>query len=119
MPGSYPSAKIRRSIFELMRLLASRFNDAFGEVFPVPEPLVAGSGARIMGLDDPGKKMSKTAGRPNSYIALTDTPDAIREKIKKAVTDPGKEIRRGPDKPAISNLLTIYALFAERERRPD
>jgi len=99
---------------ELVKLLASRFNDAFGEAFPVPEILVAGRGARIMGLDDPGKKMSKTAGHPNNYIALTDTPDAIREKIKKAVTDPGREIRQGPDKPAISNLLTIYALFAEK-----
>ena len=99
---------------ELVRMLATRFNTAFGEVFPVPEPLLIETGSRIMGLDDPLKKMSKTAAHSYNYIALTDRPDTIKEKIKKAVTDPGREVRQGPDKPAISNLLTIYALFAQK-----
>jgi len=96
---------------ELVRLLAARFNTVLGETFPIPSALIERQGARIMGLDDPGRKMSKTAP-PHNHIALTDTPDAIREKIRKAVTDPGKEIALRPDKPAISNLLTIYSLFA-------
>ncbi len=96
---------------ELVRLLAARFNTVLGETFPIPSALIKRQGARIMGLDDPARKMSKTAP-PHNHIALTDTPDAIREKIRKAVTDPGKEIVLRPDKPAISNLLTIYSLFA-------
>ncbi len=70
------------------------------------------SGARIMGLDDPAKKMSKSAGSANNYIALSDSPDVIRRKIKRAVTDSGTEVRAGPDKPALTNLLTIYSLLA-------
>ena len=98
---------------ELVRLLAGRFNSALGETFPVPEALVVKQGARVMGLDDAARKMSKTAP-PHNYIGLTDSADSIREKIRKAVTDPGKEIVLRPDKPAISNLLTIYSLFANK-----
>jgi len=98
---------------ELARLLAARFNTALGDTFPIPEALIVKQGARIMGLDDPARKMSKTA-LPHNYIALTDSSDAIREKIRKAVTDPGREIVMRPDKPAISNLLTIYSLFTNR-----
>ncbi len=98
---------------ELVRLLASRFNSSRGEVFPIPAPLLVERGARIMGLDDPERKMSKT-GPPSSYIALTDTPDSVREKIRKAVTDPGREVVQRSDKPAISNLLTIYSLLAAK-----
>lgn len=98
---------------ELVRLLAARFNTLLGWTFPVPAALIVRQGARIMGLDDPARKMSKT-GPPMSYIALTDSSDAIREKIRKAVTDPGKEIALRPDKPAISNLLAIYSLFTAK-----
>jgi tryptophanyl-tRNA synthetase len=110
--GFVPVGEDQTQHLELVRLLSTRFNDTFGEFFPVPEALVVPEGARIMGLDDPGKKMSKTAPNSHNYIALTDTADIIREKIRKAVTDPGREIRRDPDKPAISNLLNIYVLFA-------
>ena len=66
-----------------------------------------------MGLDDPAKKMSKSAENPNNYIALLDSPEIIREKIKSAVTDSGSEIKYDAEnKPAISNLLTIYSLFS-------
>ena len=91
---------------ELARTLAERFNKKFGETFIVPKALVKKEGARIMGLDDPTKKMSKSAPSPQNYIALTDSPDTIQEKIKKAMTDSGKEIKFDPAaKPAISNLL--------------
>ncbi|MDD2753348.1 MAG: tryptophan--tRNA ligase [Candidatus Portnoybacteria bacterium] len=96
---------------ELTRDLAQRFNNKFGEIFTVPKALVRKEGARIMGLDDPIKKMSKSAASQYNYISLTDSPDDVREKIKKAVTDSGKEIVFSQDKPALANLLTIYSLL--------
>ena len=98
---------------ELTRDLAERFNHAFGKTFVVPQPIIPTEGARIMGLDDPARKMSKSAGSVYNFIALTDSPDEIRRKIKRAVTDSGAEVRPGPDKPALSNLLTIFSLFAD------
>jgi tryptophanyl-tRNA synthetase len=96
---------------ELARTLAKRFNQTFGETFVAPEPHIVKEGMRIMGLDDPMKKMSKSAPSEFNYIALTDTPEKIREKIKKAVTDSGKDIKYSADKPAIRNLINIYALL--------
>ncbi|MCX6767038.1 MAG: tryptophan--tRNA ligase [Candidatus Moranbacteria bacterium] len=96
---------------ELARTLAKRFNQQFGETFVVPEPFVVKEGMRIMGLDDPSKKMSKSAASEFNYIALTDSPEKIREKIKRAVTDSGKNIRYADDKPAIKNLINIYSLL--------
>lgn len=96
---------------EIARTLAKRFNQQFGETFVVPEPHIVKEGMRIMGLDDPTKKMSKSALSEYNYIALTDTPEKIREKIKKAVTDSGKDIKYSDDKPAIKNLINIYALL--------
>ncbi|MBM3204946.1 tryptophan--tRNA ligase [Candidatus Uhrbacteria bacterium] len=94
---------------ELTRTIAKRFNDHFGPTFTVPQLLIRKVGARIMGLDDPEKKMSKSAASALNYIALTDDADTIRKKIMKAVTDSGTGIVFDPDKrPAISNLLTIY-----------
>jgi len=96
---------------EIARVLGRRFNTTFGETFVIPEPHIAKEGMRIMGLDDPTKKMSKSAPSEMNYIALTDTPEKIREKIKKAVTDSGKDIKYADDKPAIKNLINIYALL--------
>ena len=97
---------------ELTRTLARKFNSKFGKTFPEPKPLLQKSGARIMSLTDPLKKMSKTN---DEGIALTDSPEKIREKIKKAVTDSGKEVKFDEkNKPAISNLLTIYHLFSKK-----
>lgn len=99
---------------ELTRTLGRRFNQQFGEVFTLPEVKVQKESARIMGLDDPSAKMSKSAGSEYNYIGLTDDPSAAAKKIMRAVTDSGKEIIYDPDKkPAISNLLTIYSLLAE------
>jgi len=96
---------------EIARTLARRFNTTFGETFVVPEPYIVKEGMRIMGLDDPTKKMSKSASSEYNHIALTDTPDKIREKIKSAVTDSGKNVRYSDEKPAIMNLINIYALL--------
>lgn len=96
---------------ELARTLAKRFNSTFGETFVVPEPFVVKEGMRIMGLDDPKKKMSKSASSEYNYISLTDKPDKIREKIKKAVTDSGKNIEYSGSRPAIKNLINIYSLL--------
>ncbi|KKS82780.1 MAG: tryptophanyl-tRNA synthetase, tryptophanyl-tRNA synthetase [Candidatus Wolfebacteria bacterium GW2011_GWC1_43_10] len=96
---------------ELAREIARRFNQKFGQTFVIPQPMVEKIGARIMSLDDPAKKMSKSDSNPNSCIALTDKPAVIREKIKRAVTDSGKEVKYDPKKkPGISNLLTILSL---------
>ena len=78
----------------------------------VPEPIIRTEGARVMSLDDPAKKMSKSAGSENSYVAVMDSPDVIRRKIRRAVTDSGSEVRGGPDKPALTNLLDIYSALA-------
>jgi tryptophanyl-tRNA synthetase len=96
---------------EIARTLARRFNTTFGETFVIPEPSVIKEGMRIMGLDDPAKKMSKSASSEYNYIALTDEPEKIREKIKRAVTDSGKNVRYADDKPAIRNLINIYSLL--------
>src|SRR3989344_5363064 len=75
---------------ELTRTLARKFNNRFGNTFKEPKALVYKETARIMGLDDPTKKMSKSAESPNNFVALLDSPDEIRRKIKIAVTDSGK-----------------------------
>lgn len=94
---------------ELTRTLARRFNAEYGETFAVPQPLVQKIGARIMGLDDPLAKMSKSAASAYNYISLTDDADTIRKKISKAVTDSGTAISYDAvERPAISNLLTIF-----------
>jgi len=94
---------------ELTRVLARRFNDQFGKTFTVPEALVQKTGARIMGLDDPSSKMSKSAASAKSYITLLDEDDVIRKKIMSAVTDSSSEIVYDPKKkPAVANLLTIF-----------
>lgn len=97
---------------ELARDLAERFNKRFGETFIIPEGKITKEGARIMGLDDPTKKMSKSAASEYNYIALTDDADTVRRKIKKAVTDSGSEIVYSDEKPALKNLINIYTLLS-------
>ncbi|MDP2837808.1 MAG: tryptophan--tRNA ligase [Candidatus Moranbacteria bacterium] len=97
---------------ELTRTLAERFNKRFGETFVIPEGKITKEGARIMGLDDPLKKMSKSAGSVYNYIALTDDAQTVRKKIKKAVTDSGSEIVYHDEKPALKNLINIYTLLS-------
>ena len=97
---------------ELTRTLARRFNECFGETFMVPESKIEKDAARIMGLDDPTKKMSKSATSEYNYIALTDNAETVRRKIKKAVTDSGTEIEYSGSKPALRNLINIYSLLS-------
>jgi len=97
---------------EITKTLARRFNERFGDTFVIPKPFVKEEGMRIMGLDDPAKKMSKSASSEYNYISLLDTEDAIIKKIKRAVTDSGSEIVYSDDKPAIKNLLNIYSLLS-------
>jgi tryptophanyl-tRNA synthetase len=108
-----PVGKDQQQHVELTRTIARRFNQKFGKTFKEPKVLLQKFGAKIMSLDDPKKKMSKT-DNPRGCIELFAEPSEIRKKIKNAVTDPGKEIKYDPaKKPGISNLLTIYSLFSK------
>lgn len=113
--ATVPVGEDQKQHVELTRDLAQRFNSRFGETFVVPEPLIQREGARIMGLDDPTKKMSKSAASEYNYIALSDDADTIRKKIKKAVTDSGSEIVYADDKPALKNLVNIYTLLSGKK----
>lgn len=105
-----PVGEDQRQHVELSRMVARKFNHQFGKVFIEPECLVQKEVARIMSLADPTKKMSKSI--PQSYLALTDSPHLIKDKIKKAVTDSGTKIEHSPKKPAIANLMNIYQAFS-------
>jgi tryptophanyl-tRNA synthetase len=107
-----PVGEDQKQHIELARDIAIRFNARYGETFVVPHPDIKPDGARIMALDDPTKKMSKSAASPNNYVALTDDADTITRKIKRAVTDSDGVVRFGEDKPAVSNLLSIYSLLS-------
>ncbi|MDQ3924267.1 MAG: tryptophan--tRNA ligase [Actinomycetota bacterium] len=104
-----PVGEDQRQHLELTRTLARRFNGLYGETFVVPEPMILKTGARVMALDDPTSKMSKSSPTPAGYVALLDEPDVIRRKIRRAKTDSGTEVVASPEKPAITNLLGIYA----------
>ena len=95
---------------EITRDIAERFNNIYGEVFTIPEPYIGKSGAKIMSLQEPTKKMSKSDENLNATIFLLDDADTIIRKFKRAVTDSGNEIRYGEDKPGISNLMDIYGV---------
>jgi tryptophanyl-tRNA synthetase len=98
---------------EMTRDLAERFNNRFGEEFPIPEPLIPERGARVMSLQDPMAKMSKDDANASSRISLMDDPDVIRKKLSRAVTDSETEVRYDWEaKPGVSNLLEILSLFS-------
>jgi tryptophanyl-tRNA synthetase len=108
-----PVGEDQKQHVELCRDIAGRFNNLFGETFVIPEPVIQAEGARIMGLDDPTKKMSKSDDAPNRSVFLFEEPDAIRKKVARATTDSQREIRFDPSRPGIFNLLTIYRLLSE------
>jgi len=100
---------------ELTRKIARKFNHQFGEIFKEPKAITPEYGARIMSLSDPRVKMSKS-GDPKGCIELFENPESIEKKVMGAVTDTGKDIKYDPEKkPGISNLLTIYGLFSQKE----
>ena len=99
---------------ELTRDLAIRFNNTYGETFVIPEPYIPKVGARIMSLQEPEKKMSKSDPNPNAYIRILDEPDAILKKFKRAVTDSEGEITGNPERAGVYNLLSIYSACTNR-----
>ncbi len=106
-----PVGQDQKQHLELTRDLAERFNRDFGETFKVPEPYIPPVGANILSLQEPAKKMSKSDENANGSIFLLDDADTITKKIKRAVTDSGAEINFDTERPAITNLLTIYQLL--------
>ena len=108
-----PVGEDQKQHIELTRDIGARFNARYGETFVLPQPDIKVTGARVMSLEDPTKKMSKSDTNPNASIALTDDPDTIRRKIRRAVTDSGTDVVAAPDKPALTNLLTIFSLLSE------
>ena len=105
-----PVGADQKQHLELCRDIAERFNGVYGEVFRIPEPYISKTAsARIMSLSDPASKMSKS-GEPDSFISMADTPDDVRRKLRRAVTDSDGEIRVDPEnKPGVTNLMSIYS----------
>jgi tryptophanyl-tRNA synthetase len=112
-----PVGEDQKQHVELARDTAQRFNSIYGQTLVLPEPFIPDIGARIMGLDDPTKKMSKSETASGHAINLLDSPDDIRSKIMRATTDSLKEIRFDESRPGIFNLLTIYHLFTGRSQK--
>jgi len=112
-----PVGEDQKQHVELTRDIAQRFNSIYGETFVLPEPTIPEVGARIMGLDDPTRKMSKSESSSGHAINLLDPPDVIRSKISRATTDSLREIRFDEDRPGVNNLLVIYELFTGKSRK--
>ena len=104
-----PVGEDQREHLELMRDVARRFNERFGETLVVPDHRIPTVGARVRDLQLPERKMSTTGGSEQGTVLVLDEPDVTRKKFKRAVTDSGTEIRRGTDKPGITNLIEILA----------
>ena len=111
-----PVGHDQKQHLELSRDIAIRFNNLYGDIFTVPEVYIADTGARVMSLQEPAKKMSKSeSGNEDNVIYILDKPDVIMKKFKRAVTDSLNQIRYNPEQqPGVSNLLTIYAVATNR-----
>ena len=112
-----PVGEDQKQHLELTRDIATRFNNLYGDVFKVPEAYIPELGARVMSLQDPLKKMSKSDENPNAYIMLLDEPKKIEKKLKKAVTDSDEQARiyfDRDEKPGVSNLLTLLSVATKR-----
>ena len=107
-----PIGADQKQHLELARNIADRFNQVYGETFTVPEPYIPAAGMKIMSLQEPTLKMSKSDPNPNAVVRILDPRDEILRKFKRAVTDSGAEVRFSPDKPGVSNLMTIYSCFS-------
>ncbi len=105
-----PIGDDQRQHLELARDVAVRFNARYGETFVVPDGVYPETGARIMDLQDPTDKMGKTGSSDQGSIRLLDPPDTIRKKLRSAVTDSGRDVRRAPDKPGVTNLIEIMSV---------
>lgn len=107
-----PVGEDQRQHLELCRDLAERFNRTYSDTFTVPAPYVPETGARVMSLTDPTRKMSKSDENERATLFILDEPDRIRKKIGSAVTDSGSEVKAAPDKPGLSNLLAIHSALS-------
>jgi tryptophanyl-tRNA synthetase len=105
-----PIGDDQRQHLELTRNVAERFNSRYGETFKLPEAIYPEVGARVMDLQEPDRKMSTTGGTPQGTVGLLDPPDTVRRKLRSAVTDSGNEVRRGENKPGITNLIDMMAV---------
>ncbi len=108
-PDYVPVGADQKQHLEIARDIATRFNNIYGDVFTIPEPYIPKAGARIMSLQDPTKKMSKSDDNLNSWVAILDNRDDIIRKFKRAVTDSEARVIMSEEKPGISNLITIYS----------
>ena len=109
-----PVGNDQKQHVELARDIAIRFNNLYSPTFVVPEPLIADNGAKIMDLQNPDKKMSKSVDNPNAYILILDPPDIIRKKISKAVTDDIGTVNYSENQPGISNLISILSTVTHK-----
>ncbi|MBQ6065985.1 MAG: tryptophan--tRNA ligase [Clostridia bacterium] len=110
-----PVGDDQKQHLELARNIAERFNGLYGEVFRIPEPYIGKKGAKILSLQEPEKKMSKSDPNQKSFISLTDPTDVIVKKIKSAVTDSEARVYYSDEKPGVSNLMTIYSCCTGRD----
>ena len=108
-PDLVPVGADQKQHLEIARDIAIRFNNLYGEVFKVPDAYIPKTGARVMSLQDPSKKMSKSDDNLNSWVAILDSKDDIIRKFKRAVTDSEAVVKFSEEKPGISNLMTIYS----------
>ena len=104
-----PVGEDQRQHLEITRDIAQRFNNRFSETFTVPEPYISTDVAKIMSLQDPESKMSKSDTNENAYILITDSPDDIRRKFKRSVTDSTGVVNYTDEQPGVKNLINIYS----------
>ena len=110
-----PVGDDQRQHVELARNIAQRFNGVYGDTFVVPEPMISRVAARVMSLQEPTKKMSKSDANENATVRMLDEPDVILRKFKRAVTDSEGSIRAAADKPGVTNLMTIYSVCTGKD----
>ncbi len=109
-----PVGEDQRQHLEITRDIAQRFNNRFSETFKVPDPFISKDGAKIMSLQDPTSKMSKSDSNENAYIILMDDADTIRRKLKRAVTDSEGVVRYNDNQPGVKNLINIYSKITDK-----
>lgn len=109
-----PVGQDQKQHLELTRNVAERFNNSHSSTFVVPEPLISKNGAKIMSLQDPAKKMSKSDSNLNAFVTLLDRPEDIIRKFKRAVTDSEGTVRFSAEKPGVSNLMQIYSCITKK-----
>ena len=112
-----PVGDDQRQHLELARNIAQRFNSRYGETLRLPEAAIPSTGGRVMDLQEPTRKMSTTGGTPQGTVLVIDPPDVVAKKVRSAVTDSGREVRRGEGKEGIANLIEILGIASGRTRR--